>query len=174
MKSSRLLLLLILINCCLTLRGQSTPTDALPQLKKEPKQGNLIDIHLDASRHQISAGSGFGITATITNTSDKPVFLTPCTAILYLPPEIVASNMNVTYRASISPGNFVGYMDNDPENQKNQLEKQKDQCNWLYEIKPGESLLLYWSYGFTESFDPRAVTSTAPMQLRILYKTQLL
>jgi hypothetical protein len=51
------------------------------------KPGNLI-LTIEASRPQLYAGSGFGLTAQIKNASGKPVVLEPTKTILSMPPEL--------------------------------------------------------------------------------------
>lgn len=49
---------------------------------------NALKVTLKASRDQAIAGSDFGITAQIENTSDKPVYIAPASFAMTAPPEL--------------------------------------------------------------------------------------
>ena len=52
---------------------------------------NAMRITLKASRGQATAGSSFGITAEIENTSSQPIYTIPAAIAMSLPPEIDSS-----------------------------------------------------------------------------------
>src|SRR6267143_5884977 len=49
---------------------------------------NALKITLKASRDQAIAGSNFGISAQIENTSDRPVYIAPSSFAMTVPPEL--------------------------------------------------------------------------------------
>jgi hypothetical protein len=57
---------------------------------KSAQTESLIEITLNSSRRQVTAGSGFGIVAEIRNKSDQGVYLRPKYLTLIPPPEISA------------------------------------------------------------------------------------
>jgi hypothetical protein len=68
------------------------PSASIRPVQTTQKSGDL-EITILASRPQLSAGSGFGLTADIKNTSEKAVILPATKTILIIPPELQGSNV---------------------------------------------------------------------------------
>ena len=65
---------------------QGPPATKAPYVALENK--NAMKITLRASRDQATAGSNFGITAQIENTSRLPIYVMPASIALTVPPEL--------------------------------------------------------------------------------------
>jgi Protein of unknown function (DUF2934) len=89
-KGCRLALLIfcVLRLCCVnnTFAIEAQAASVRP-VQTTQKTGDLV-VTIEASRPQLSAGSGFGLTAELRNTSEKAVRLRPSHTTLMLPPEL--------------------------------------------------------------------------------------
>lgn len=129
--------------------SQPSPTSSPDTSKSAPttapaKTESLIEITLNTSRRQVTAGSGFAIVAEIRNKSDQAVYLHPKYLTLIPPPEI---NTIGSYWYAEMPPDLDEPLD--PKGATDNYEK-------VIYLAPGSKTSAYWvGYGQREKENSR-------------------
>lgn len=118
---------------------QATESQTGSSTKQTDKSGsfaalenkNSMRITLKASRDQATAGSNFGITAEIENTSSNPIYIIPSAIAMTVPPELDAN----------APHDLWAFI---PDVQVPQGE---DYWNTVIVLEPGATTSAFWSGG---------------------------
>jgi hypothetical protein len=100
------------------------------------ESSNVLDIKIETSRQQPTVGSGLGIQAAITNTSNTNVYLKESSTILVVPPELVDPVGLTSYQWAVFPTNHKSPTSKDDP---------PDAATIL--IKPGSIYFVEWING---------------------------
>src|SRR5215813_4098205 len=162
MKTSRLFAILIIAAASLNLVAASTQSKTSPTVQAQPgsppnmqqpdksasfvamENKNSMKITLKASRDQATAGSNFGITAEIENTSTNPIYIIPSAIAMTVPPELDANAPHDLW--AFIPGV--------------QVPKGEDYWSTVIVLEPGATTSAFWSGGNVSGSPDKNATVT--------------
>lgn len=126
--------------------AQTKAGSGTPDRQKEPDQTrSALVIKLKASREQPAAGSDFGISADIENTSDQAVYLNPQGLTMTAPPELDPGGPRDWW--AWLPGTYVGTGEPSPNEAQKQGGTEDQSSDWdkVVVIAPHSKMSAFWA-----------------------------